>query len=29
VPTQVDGDYIGDQETVEITVGPGALQVVA
>jgi diacylglycerol kinase family enzyme len=29
VPTQVDGDYIGDEETVEITVGPGALQVVA
>jgi len=29
VPTQVDGDYIGDEETVEITVGPGALQVVS
>ncbi len=29
VPTQVDGDYIGDEESVEITVGPGALQVVA
>jgi diacylglycerol kinase family enzyme len=29
VPTQVDGDHIGDEETVEITVGPGALQVVS
>jgi diacylglycerol kinase family enzyme len=29
VPTQVDGDYIGDEETVEITVGPRALQVVS
>jgi diacylglycerol kinase family enzyme len=29
VPTQVDGDYIGDEETVEITVGPGVLQVVS
>ena len=29
VPTQVDGDHIGDEETVEITVGPGALQIVS
>ena len=29
VPTQVDGDYIGDEEIVEISVGAGALQVVS
>ena len=29
VPTQVDGDHVGDEETVEFTVGPGALQVVS
>jgi diacylglycerol kinase family enzyme len=29
VPTQVDGDHIGDEETVEISVAPGALQVVS
>jgi len=29
VPTQVDGDYIGDEETVDISVSRGALQVVS
>jgi diacylglycerol kinase family enzyme len=28
VPTQVDGDHIGDEETVDISVAAGALQVV-
>jgi hypothetical protein len=29
VPTQVDGDHIGDEESVDISVSHGALQVVS